>query len=199
MPRVYNPATIVDQQPCSPERISFPLKIGSNGVDLRNAENVPQEFPDAFLNSAQPNILSAAPDAVLMTAKMWVMVLLTGIGAGITSGLLMRLLRMVQHLSFSYWTGDFLAGVRNTSADHRVVVVSLGGLLAGLSLCLLRRCTGGSGAEVTGAIWHKKGQFEAAPTIAKSLISTPSGRDPCIRVMRAGRCQQDSDNLLTAI
>jgi chloride channel protein, CIC family len=47
----------------------------------------------------------------------------------------------------------------------------MGGIVAGLSLYALRRVTGGSGAEVTGAIWHKQGQFEAAPTIVKSLIS----------------------------
>lgn len=102
---------------------------------------------------------------------MWIMVLLTGVGAGITSGLLMRLLRLTQHLSFSYSTGDFLTGVRNTSGEHRIIVVSVGGVIAALSLYFLRRMTGGSGAEVTGAIWHKQGQFKAAPTIAKSLIS----------------------------
>jgi chloride channel protein, CIC family len=122
-------------------------------------------------NSSQPNVNSAASDTALMTVKMWVMVILTGIGAGLTSGLLMRLLRLVQHLSFSYSAGDFLTGVRNTSAEHRILVVTLGGVVAGLSLYCLRRITGGSGAEVTGAIWHKQGQFEAAPTIAKSLIS----------------------------
>ena len=138
---------------------------------MQKAENVPQGSPDALLNSAQPNVLSAAPDAALMTLKMWVMVLLTGIGAGLTSGLLMRLLRLAQHLSFSYSMGDFLTGVRNTSPEHRIIVVSLGGVLAGLSLYLLRRISGGSGAEVTGAIWHKQGRFEAAPTVAKSIIS----------------------------
>jgi chloride channel protein, CIC family len=106
-----------------------------------------------------------------MTVKMWAMVFLTGIGAGLTSGLQMRLLRLVQHLSFSYFSGDFLTGVRNTSAEHRILEVTLGGIVAGLSLYCLRRITGGAGAEVTGVIWHKQGQFEAAPTIAKSLIS----------------------------
>ena len=134
-------------------------------------EDIPQRSPNGLLNSAQPNVLSALPDAALMTVKMWVMVLLTGIGAGLTSGLLMRLLRLAQHLSFSYATGEFLTGVRTTSAEHRIIVVSLGGIFAGLSLYLLRRITGGSGAEVTRAIWHTQGQFEAAPTIAKSLIS----------------------------
>ncbi len=121
--------------------------------------------------SLQPNVLAAMPDAPLMTTKMWFMVTLTGVGAGLTSGLLMRLLRLAQHLSFSYSTGDFLSGVRNTSGEHRFLVVSLGGAIAGSSLYLLRRLTGGSGAEVTGAIWHKQGLFKAAPTIAKSIIS----------------------------
>ena len=121
--------------------------------------------------SAQPNVLAAAPDAALMTVTMWVMVLLTGMGAGLTSGLLMRLLRLTQHLSYSYSSGDFLAGVRNTSGEHRMIVVSMAGVFAGLSLYLLRRTSGGAGAELTRTIWHSQGQFEAAPTIAKSLIS----------------------------
>ena len=106
-----------------------------------------------------------------MTAKMWVMVLLTGVGAGLTSGLLMRLLRGVQHVSFSYTQGDFLSGVRNTSGEHRVIVVAAAGIFGGLSLYLLRRASGGSGTEVTGAIWHDQGRLKAVPTLAKSLIS----------------------------
>ena len=138
---------------------------------MPNPETLHREQSEMPPNSPQPNVLAAAPDATLMTAKMWAMVFFTGIGAGLTSGLLMRLLRLVQHLSFSYSSGDFLTGVRNTSAEHRILVVTLGGIVAGLSLYCLRRITGGSGAEMTGAIWHKQGRFEAAPTIAKSLIS----------------------------
>jgi chloride channel protein, CIC family len=143
----------------------------TNEGAVPGVENLRQSPSPAFSKSAQPNVLAAAPDAASMTGKMWAMVLFTGIGAGLTSGLLMRLLRLVQHLSFDYSMGNFLAGVRNTSGEHRILVVSLGGVIAGLSLYLLRRATGGAGAEVTGAIWHKQGQFEAAPTIAKSLIS----------------------------
>jgi chloride channel protein, CIC family len=136
-----------------------------------NTKTLLRERSETPSISPQPNVLAAAPDAALMTGKMWVMVLFTGLGAGLTSGLLMRLLRLAQHLSFSYSTGDFLEGVRNTSGQHRMIVVSLAGVVAGLSLYCLRRVTGGSGAEVTGDIWHKQGRFEAAPTIAKSLIS----------------------------
>ena len=86
-----------------------------NSGDVPNAANLHLEPSEIVLNSAQPNVLAAAQDVALMTFKMWAMVLLTGIGAGLTSGLLMRLLRLAQHLSFSYSMGDFLAGVRNTS------------------------------------------------------------------------------------
>jgi chloride channel protein, CIC family len=159
-----------DQHPV-PGTSLLSAQIFANGVGLPDTESTDRTSSEASPNSAQPNALSAASDAAEMTVKMWIMVLLTGAGAGITSGLLMRLLRRVQHLSFSYSGGDFLTGVRNTSAEHRILVVSLGGLVAGLSLYLLRRTAGDSGAEVTAAIWHKQGHFEAAPTIAKSLIS----------------------------
>ena len=125
----------------------------------------------AHSTSAQPNVLAATPDAPLMTFRMWAAVLITGAGAGITSGLLMRLLRLAQHLSYSYSAGDFLSGVRSTSGQHRFLVVSLAGVVTGASLYLLKRVAGSTGAEVTEAIWHKQGQFEAAPTIAKSVLS----------------------------
>jgi chloride channel protein, CIC family len=154
----------------SPSLGAFQLSYPAQEGDLPVAGNLDQER-SALRSSAQPNVLSAESDSAPMTVKMWAMILLTGLGAGITSGLLMRLLRLVQHLSFSYSTGNFLSGVRNTSGEHRLIVVSLGGIVAGLSLYLLRRATGGSGAEITEAIWHKHAQFEAAPTIAKSIIS----------------------------
>lgn len=120
--------------------------------------------------SLQPSV-TASDDEAELSPTMWMMIVLTGVGAGLTSGALMKLLRLVQHLSFSYGTGDFLAGVRHTSGERRLLVVALGGIIAGVSLYLLRRLFGGTGGGVTGAIWHEQGRFEAAPIVAKSLIS----------------------------
>ena len=106
-----------------------------------------------------------------MTTRMWVMVILTGVGAGLTSGLLMRLLKGVQQLSFPHRAGDYLVGVQAASAEHRVLVVALGGIVAAGSLFLLRRITGGTGGDVVGGLWHKQGQFKAGPTVAQSVIS----------------------------
>jgi len=106
-----------------------------------------------------------------MSSKMWAMVALTGVVAGLTSGLLMRLLRVVEHTSFAYSAGDFLDGVRSSPSERRFLVTALAGAVAGVSLYLLRRFTGKSGAGITGAIWHRQGQFDIAPAVGTSLIS----------------------------
>jgi hypothetical protein len=50
-----------------------------NRGDVSNAVNLHLEPSEIVLNSAQPNVLAAAPDAALMTFKMWAMVLLTAL------------------------------------------------------------------------------------------------------------------------
>jgi CIC family chloride channel protein len=52
--------------------------------------------------TSQPNVTELE-----ISPRLWVIVLITGIGAGLTSGLLMELLRAAQHLSYAYHTGDF--------------------------------------------------------------------------------------------
>ena len=68
--------------------------------------------------------------------RLWLLIVLTGVGAGLTSGLLMKLLRLVQHLSFHYRQGDFLSGVQGVDGLHRVMV--LGGAGRRVRLALLR-------------------------------------------------------------
>jgi hypothetical protein len=50
-----------------------------NRGEVPNAVNLHLEPSEIVLNSAQPNVLAAAPYAALLTFKMWAMVLLTGI------------------------------------------------------------------------------------------------------------------------
>ena len=119
----------------------------------------------------QPNLNAREDELVALTPGFVLMVLFTGMGAGLTSGLLMKLLRLVQHLSFSYWSGDFLQGVRHTSSGHRLTVVTLAGVLGGLCLYLFKRAAGSAQTQVTGAIWQRHGIFDAPATVVKSLIS----------------------------
>jgi CIC family chloride channel protein len=119
--------------------------------------------------SVQPNV--AAPAPAELTLRMGVMVVLTGLGAGLSGGLLMRLLRLVQHLSFAYSSGDFLTGVRHAPPHRRVLVLILAGLFAAISLFFYRRFTGKQTTEITGAIWRCQGSFAANPTFFKSILS----------------------------
>ena len=83
----------------------------------------------------------------------------------------MKLLRISQHLSYSYRSGDFLAGVEHVSGLHRLVVLVLAGVLAAAVLYGMKRFRIKSGGSLSEAIWNKSGQMPAAPTLIRSLLS----------------------------
>ena len=60
---------------------------------MPNPETLHRERSEPPPISPQPNVLAAAPDAALMTAKVWTMVLLTGVGAALGSLLLLMMVR----------------------------------------------------------------------------------------------------------
>ncbi len=75
--------------------------------------------------------------------RFWMLVVLVGLGAGLGGAALMELLRAVQHLAWSYSSGDFLDGVKRTSSARRVLVLALGGVMAGAgALVMARRSPG---------------------------------------------------------
>ena len=119
---------------------------------------------------SQPN-LHDEEIAAELSGRMWAMILLTGVGAGITSGLLMRLLRLVQHASYHYGGGDFLSGVRGVSGERRVLVMVLAGVLGGIALFGLRRLMAGRAHGVTGAVWKRQGELAAGGTSIEAVIS----------------------------
>ena len=116
--------------------------------------------------SPQPNISGTE-----LTARLWALVLLAGAGAGLAAGLLMKLLRFVQHLSFNYRQGDFLWGVQHTSAERRVLVLVAAGLIAGLVLYGLSRIKGTGGEDLDAAIWFHFGRMSVLPALARALLS----------------------------
>src|ERR1700760_4571037 len=75
----------------------------------------------------QPNL-----QELTVPLRLWPAILLTGAGAGLLSGLLMRLLRLVQPACFHYHEGDFLSGVEGVSGSRRVIVVACAGVFAGI-------------------------------------------------------------------
>lgn len=110
-------------------------------------------------------------DDALLTPRVWLMLLATGASAGITSGLLMKLLRLVQHWAFDYKTGYFLDGVGNVSGLHRVGVLTCAGVLAGVVLFAARKLKDANGPELNEAIRDHEGDLPEQSMTVHALLS----------------------------
>lgn len=120
--------------------------------------------------SPQPNV-PAGGSLASLPPRFWGLIVLTGAGAGFGGGLLMRLLRFVQHLSWSYQSGEFLDAVQHATPARRVAVVTGAGIIAAVVRWLLRQQTGGHGGELAAAIWFRSGRLAPLQTLTKAVLS----------------------------
>ena len=123
-------------------------------------------MPPSGGQTLQPNV-----PALELSPKLWLMTLLTGAGAGLTGGLLMKLLRFTQHLSFHYTQGDFLVGVSHASGPHRILVLVLAGIVAGIVLAAMKILWSKPSTDLSAAVWSHSGKLSTAPTLVKSVLS----------------------------
>ncbi len=103
--------------------------------------------------------------------RFWFMIVLTGIGAGLGAMAMMAVLRFVQHLAFSYHTGEYSAAASRHSDWRLLGVLSVGGIVTGAGLWALRRYGGGTGGEPTEIVWSKTGDLSLVRTLATSILS----------------------------
>lgn len=120
--------------------------------------------------SPQPNV-PGGDAATGYPAAFWLAVVLTGVGAGLGGGLLMKLLYAVQHVCWSYDSGGFIDAVERSTAGRRVVVLACAGLFAGVAMWLLRLTTRGHGGDDCETIWFHDGRFPPFRTAARAVIS----------------------------
>ena len=114
----------------------------------------------------QPNLQSTeAP----LSLGFWTMLIATGVLAGFTGGLLMRLLYATEHVAFSYSVGGFLEGVRHTSSTHRVAVSLAAGVFAGIAGLLTSRLKGDT--DLSRAVWTNSGYLPVLKSSIKALYS----------------------------
>ncbi len=119
--------------------------------------------------SPQPNV----PDRGIVASfgvRFWVLVVLVGLGAGLGGAALIELLRAVQHLAWSYHHGSFLPAVERVSNRHRVLVLLIGGIVAGVSALLFVRAHASAG-EVSEAIWLRGARLPLVASLAKAVES----------------------------
>ncbi len=118
----------------------------------------------------QPNLFAGGGIGTL-SLRFWLLVPLTGIGTGLGGGALMLLLRVVQHLCWSYRAGTFLAAVEQVGVGRRVGVLVGAGLIVGLYRCLSKSNPGGHGGELAEAIWFRSGRMPALATSLRAVLS----------------------------
>jgi H+/Cl- antiporter ClcA len=121
-------------------------------------------------DSPQPNMV-AEENTRRFTPLFWAMVVLTGIGTGMGGAGLMWVLHTVQHIFWQYKTGDFLTAVEHSSDRHRVLVLAIGGAVAGIGLLIRKYVIGGHGGGVAESIWFEEGRFPFIRTTFSAVLS----------------------------
>ena len=118
----------------------------------------------------QPN--ATGDQDVPLTTRFWLMVVLTGIGAGLFGALLMLLLFTVSDLAFGPGAGTaFQAAVQAASPLRRVVPLLIAGIIGGVGWFLLRRYTRGLRSDVDDTIWTGDGTLSFRRGAGTSVLS----------------------------
>lgn len=107
----------------------------------------------------------------LFGLRFWGVLIAGSVATGLAAGLLMKLLWAVEHLAWNEGGGTFLDGVQHSGSLHRVLVVSMAGLLVIATRLLLRLRGSGHGGELTAAIWFGAGTLPPLRTVANAVTS----------------------------
>src|SRR6202050_789187 len=130
---------------------------------------ISSRLPSGRGATEQPN--AAGDGDAALTGRFWLMVVLTGIAAGLFGDLMMLVLFTVQHLAFGYYTGTLESGVQHASDTRRLVVLLIGGAFGGISWFLLRRYTRGEKSELDDVVWGDGARLSFRRSLGTSLIS----------------------------
>jgi H+/Cl- antiporter ClcA len=98
----------------------------------------------------------------------WALVALIGLGAGLGGAALIELLRAIQHLAWGYSSGGFLEAAQRSSDSRRLLVLALGGVIAGGGALALSR---GGAVEVSEALWLRGARLPLVASLARAVHS----------------------------
>jgi chloride channel protein, CIC family len=103
--------------------------------------------------------------------RFWALVVVVGVAAGLGGALLMWILNGVTHLAWDHSALSFLGAVERSSNAHRVLVLLVAGLVAGIGGLAVRRLSGFGGGEVSEALWRRGGRMALGPSLGRGLLS----------------------------
>jgi CIC family chloride channel protein len=150
-------------------RLPQPLRTPRPSERLR----IPQplirtRLPSGRGATEQPNVTSDGDTA--LSPLFWMILVATGVAAGLFGDLLMFVLFNVEHLAFGFNSGSLEDGARHASDLRRLISLLLAGLIGGVSWYLLRRYTSGK-SEIDDSIWNGDGKLSFGRSAGTSLIS----------------------------
>jgi CIC family chloride channel protein len=128
-----------------------------------------RRLPSGRGATEQPNATGDG-DAAL-TPKFWLMVVATGVAAGLFGDLMMLILFSIQHAAFGYHTGSLEAAVERASDVRRLVVLVCAGVFGGVAWFLLRRHTAGEKSELDDVVWGEGAKLSFRRSLGTSVIS----------------------------
>jgi len=83
----------------------------------------------------------------------------------------MEALKAIEHLAWSFHSGTFLHAIKAVTAAHRVVVLLIAGVIAGIGGLLLKRLRGFGGGEISEALWLQDGRLAFWPALGRGTLS----------------------------
>ncbi len=122
----------------------------------------------------QPNV--AGEGEAALSLAFWLLVVVTGIGAGLLGDAMMVILFNVQHLAYGYdigslyHAGSFEAAAEHAPALRRVVDLMVAGAFGSGAWYLLRRLTAGEKSELDDVVWYG-GRLSARRSLGTAIIS----------------------------
>jgi chloride channel protein, CIC family len=130
---------------------------------------ISRRLPSGRGATEQPN--AAGDGEAALTGRFWLMVVLTGIAAGLLGDLMMLVLFSVQHLAFGYHTGTLESAVERASDTRRLVCLLTAGAVGGVAWFLLRRYTEGEKSDLDDVVWEGGTSLSFRRSLGTSLIS----------------------------
>jgi H+/Cl- antiporter ClcA len=116
----------------------------------------------------QPN---AVDDDVALTARFWLLVIVTGVAAGLAGVLMMVILHAVQHWVYGYSHGSFDTAVRRAAGSRRIVVLTIGGAVTGVGWYLIRRFMRHERSDLDDALWAGDATLSLRRSFLTSVLS----------------------------
>jgi chloride channel protein, CIC family len=109
-----------------------------------------------------------------LSPRFWLLAVATGVAAGLGAIAMVGVLRFVQHIAFSYHSGEYSAAAARHSDLRLVVVLVVGGLITGVGLWAMRRFLGGTGGQPTAVVWSGRGRLSLPLTTLSGALSEVS-------------------------